>query len=123
VVGFDMSREAIASAIENAKRAGLTKVVHFEKRGVESLAPISGGSSTGTVVVNPPYGERLGEEKELQSLYKLLGDLFKQRMKGWTGFIFTGNLELAKHVGLKASRRFELYNGPIECRLLKYELY
>jgi putative N6-adenine-specific DNA methylase len=121
IVGYDLGRDAITTALENARRAGLSKSVHFEKRSVEKLDPV--GQGPGTLVVNPPYGERLGDVEELKGLYKLLGDLFKQRMKGWTAFIFTGNRELAKCVGLHASRRIELFNGPIECRLLKYDLY
>lgn len=121
IVGYDRDREAIATAISNAKNAGLLKAVHFEKRNIEQLQPV--GEKAGTLIVNPPYGERLGEANELKELYKLLGDLFKQRMKGWTCHIFTGNLELAKSVGLQASKRTVLYNGPIECRLLRYEIY
>ncbi|MBI3542183.1 MAG: RNA methyltransferase [Deltaproteobacteria bacterium] len=121
IAGYDADRDAIASALDNAKRAGLSKSVHFEKRTIETLEPA--GSAAGTLVVNPPYGERLGEVEELKALYGQLGDLFKQKMKGWTCFIFTGNRELAKSVGLRASRRFELFNGPIDCRLLKYEMY
>lgn len=120
ILGFDNDSEAIAIAIENAKHAGLGRTVHFEKRHLDALQPIG---EKGVVVVNPPYGERLGDVEELKTLYKHLGDLFKQRMKGWTGFVFTGNLELAKSVGLQAARRIVLYNGPIECRLLRYELY
>jgi putative N6-adenine-specific DNA methylase len=122
VLGFDQDRYAIAAAIENATRAGLNKSVHFEKRSIESLEPVA-GKPAGVVILNPPYGERLGEVEELKGLYKLIGDLFKQRMKGYQGYIFTGNLELAKHVGLRSAKRMILYNGAIECRFLKYTLY
>ena len=77
----------------------------------------------GVVIINPPYGKRLGDEEELKELYCLIGDIMKKRCRGWTGYVLTGNLELAKYIGLKASRRFVLFNGAIECRLLKYELY
>jgi putative N6-adenine-specific DNA methylase len=66
---------------------------------------------------------RIGGDEDLALLYKTIGDMFKQRFKGWTGYILTGNSELAKKVGLKASRRLVVYNGGIECRLLKYDLY
>lgn len=75
------------------------------------------------IICNPPYGHRLGADEDLGLLYKRIGDIFKQRFKGWTGYILTGNAELAKRVGLRASRRFVVYNGGLECRLLKYELY
>ena len=77
----------------------------------------------GIVVINPEYGERLGVVADLEKTYKRMGDFFKQRCPGWTGYIFTGNLELAKKVGLRASRRMEFFNAKIDCRLLKYELY
>lgn len=121
IVGSDRDRYAIATALDNAKRAGLTRTVHFERRELNALEPV--GEKPGTLIVNPPYGERLGEVEELKGLYEQLGDLFKQRMKGYTAFIFTGNLELSKSVGLRASRRIELFNGPIECRLLRYDMY
>jgi putative N6-adenine-specific DNA methylase len=77
----------------------------------------------GVVILNPEYGERLGEEEDLAPLYKSIGDFFKQKCAGYTGYIFTGNLEAAKSIGLKASRRIPFYNAKIDCRLLEYELY
>lgn len=134
IVGFDQERLAIAQAIESAKKANLDKVVHFEKRSLDRLEPL-GKSGTeaplgteaectaGILVVNPPYGERMGQEDSLKALYSHFGDLLKQRMKGWSAYVLTGNPTLAKSVGLHASRRFVLFNGPIECRLLRYDLY
>ncbi|MEW6057063.1 MAG: THUMP domain-containing protein [Bdellovibrionota bacterium] len=121
IVGYDVNARMVASALENAAQAGLSRVVHFERRSIEALQPV--GKSPGVIIVNPPYGERIGEEQSLQALYKTMGDAFKQRMKNWKAFVLTGNLELAKHVGLKAARRHILFNGPIECRLLRYDLY
>lgn len=122
IVGYDRNRDAVAAAIANAKQIGLSRAVHFERREIENLQPI--GQSAGTLIVNPPYGERLGDnQSEIEALYKLIGDMFKQRMKGWKAYLFTGNLDAAKRVGLHTSRRTILYNGRIECRLLKYDLY
>jgi putative N6-adenine-specific DNA methylase len=75
------------------------------------------------VVLNPPYGERLGEKDHLETLYSSIGDFFKNDCTDYTGYVFTGNLDLAKKVGLKANRRIPLFNSTIDCRLLKYELY
>jgi 23S rRNA G2445 N2-methylase RlmL len=75
------------------------------------------------VFFNPEYGERLGDLKELERTYERIGDFMKKNCKGYTGYIFTGNLDLAKKIGLKASRRIEFYNAKIDCRLLEYELY
>jgi putative N6-adenine-specific DNA methylase len=74
-------------------------------------------------VTNPPYGERLGEPTELASLYGDFGDVLKRRAAGATAWLLVGNLELAKAIGLRASRRIVLFNGPIECRLLRFDLY
>lgn len=77
----------------------------------------------GIVIMNPPYGQRLGEEADLAGLYKGIGDFFKERCEGYRGYVFTANLDLAKKVGLRTSRRMILYNGELESRLLEYEIY
>jgi putative N6-adenine-specific DNA methylase len=75
------------------------------------------------IVTNPPYGERLGDPAELAELYREVGDALKRRAAGATAWLLAGNPELAKCVGLRASRRIVLFNGPIECRLLRFDLY
>jgi putative N6-adenine-specific DNA methylase len=120
VLGSDISHAAIAMAHENARRAGVGELISLGRIPVAELEPPPG---PGVLVLNPPYGKRLGEEEALKPLYKEVGDVLKQRCKGYTAYLFTGNLQLAKSVGLKATRRIVLYNGPIECRLLKYEMY
>jgi len=81
------------------------------------------GGGKGVVVMNPPYGQRLGEEADLIGLYNGIGDFFKAKCEGYRGYVFTANLELAKQVGLRTSRRLILYNGELESRLLEYEIY
>ena len=120
IVGYDSDFRAVRLAITHLERAGLRGMVHIEKRELSQCDTIG---EKGILVVNPPYGERLGEEESLKPLYSTLGDTFKQKFKGWNAYVFTGSSILAKSVGLKATRRHVLYNGPIECRLLKYELY
>jgi putative N6-adenine-specific DNA methylase len=83
--------------------------------------PVPGGG--GVVVLNPEYGERLGKIEELKEIYKGIGDFFKKRCQRYKGYIFTGNLDLAKKVGLKTKRRIPFFNSNIECRLLEYDLY
>jgi putative N6-adenine-specific DNA methylase len=73
--------------------------------------------------VNPEYGERLGDVQKLEETYARIGDFMKQKCGGYHGYVFTGNLELAKKIGLKAKRRIEFYTSTIDCRLLEYELY
>jgi putative N6-adenine-specific DNA methylase len=120
IIGHDISPSAIGIARSNSMRADVEDMVTFSPCDIRSFTP---PSPPGIILFNPPYGQRLGEEGALKSLYKEIGDVMKQRCKGYTAYLFTGNLELAKYVGLKATRRIVLFNGPIECRLLKYELY
>lgn len=133
VIGWDREPRVVRSAIGNAEAAGLGAragsalergvSVHFERRDFfESDAPDTKGR-TGVLVFNPPYGERLGEAEELVPFYRRIGDTLKQRYRGWSAYVLVGNLELAKEVGLQAARRYVLYNGPIEARCLKFELY
>lgn len=120
IVATDIDERAIWAAKKNADTAGVGHMIEFD---VCDFADTPIPSEKGIVVINPEYGERLGVIAELEKTYKRMGDFFKQRCPGWTGFIFTGNLELAKKVGLRASRRMEFFNAKIDCRLLKYELY
>jgi len=120
ITGYDRDGRALQIARRNAEAAGFKGEIHFFNTTLEEFKP---EGETGVVIINPPYGKRLGDEEELKELYCRIGDILKQRCRGWTGYVLTGNMELAKYVGLKASRRFVLFNGPIECRLLKYELY
>lgn len=120
VRGLDRSPGAIDMARQNATRAGVSRLVSFAPGDFSSFAP---ASSPATIIFNPPYGERMGEVDELAGLYRTMGDVLKQRCAGCTAYIFCGNSELVKHVGLKATRRIPLWNGPLECRLMKYELY
>jgi putative N6-adenine-specific DNA methylase len=120
ITGYDRDNSALKLARRNAAAAGLDGQIEFVHSVLEDFHP---EGDKGVVIMNPPYGKRLGDVEKLKTLYRQIGDVMKQRCPGWTGFVLTGNLELAKHIGLKASRRFILFNGPIECRLLKYELY
>lgn len=122
IVGYDTDFRAIRTALSNLESAGLRGFAHFEKRELDgAVAPP--GLDTGLFLVNPPYGERLGEEQELIPLYRRIGDSMKQRFKGWRGGVLTGSPVLSKEVGLKPTRRHVLFNGAIECRLLTYDLY
>lgn len=120
ILGYDISRPAIRVASENAQLAGLEKHLRFMRGDALKLSP---RGNRGVIVCNLPYGERTGEMEELQPLYSGFGDVLKQRCVGYTAYLFTGNLKLAKWIGLRTAKRFTLYNGPIECRLLKYELF
>jgi 23S rRNA (guanine2445-N2)-methyltransferase / 23S rRNA (guanine2069-N7)-methyltransferase len=120
ILGSDRDFQAINAARANVERAGLSDIIKIEKR--DALEAEATGPK-GLIVLNPPYGERMGDVEELKPLYKGIGDTFKKKFQGWGGYVFTGSPDLAKVVGLKASRRFVLFNGALECRLLKYDLY
>ncbi len=113
VVGYDREAAAVRTAVANVKRAGLTGVVHVEKRELaDAEAPPA--RAPGLVAVNPPYGERLEADRSLLPLYARLGETLKRRFAGWQAVMLTG---AALEIGLKPERRWTVYNGPIQCRL------
>jgi putative N6-adenine-specific DNA methylase len=121
IYASDISEDAVNVTRTNAEIAEVSKYIHLQECDFEkALVP---EDQAGVVYFNPEYGERLGEVGALEVTYKRIGDFMKQRCKGYTGYIFTGNLDLAKKIGLRASRRLEFYNAKIDCRLLEYELY
>lgn len=123
IVGYDANPAAIRAAWANLERAGLAGRVHFERRDVNELSPPSaGGERGGLVVVNPPYGERLGEVEELHGLYRTLGERLRSHFPGWNAAVFTGNPELGRDLGLRARRVHTLFNGALKCRLLQFEV-
>ncbi len=120
ILGSDSDGRTIATARRNAERGGVRDLIAFMRHDMQDFNP---PQPPGVIVCNPPYGERMGEVESLKPFYRQLGDLFKQRCKGSTAWVFTGSQDLSKEVGLKATRRIPLWNGPLECRLLKYDLY
>jgi putative N6-adenine-specific DNA methylase len=123
IFGCDRDLDILNQARINAEQCGVADKVRFTQTDLSALSLLDAPADNGVIICNPPYGERLGDARELGDLYKLLGDVFKQCFKGWTAFVLTGNKELAKRIGLKAARRIPVYNGSIACTLLKYELY
>jgi 23S rRNA G2445 N2-methylase RlmL len=121
VIATDISEDAIEVSKVNAGIAGVADLIDFKVCDFQETEVPQG--EKGIVFFNPEYGERLGEESELEGTYALIGDFLKKKCKGYTGYVFTGNLDLAKKIGLKASRRVEFYSAKIDCRLLEYELY
>ena len=120
IVASDISQDAVDISERNAKTAGVDTLITFE---VCDFADTPVPETPGTVMFNPEYGERLGVHSKLEATYKAMGDFMKQHCKGYSGYIFTGNPDLAKKIGLRAERKIEFYNGKLDCRLLEYELY
>jgi 23S rRNA (guanine2445-N2)-methyltransferase / 23S rRNA (guanine2069-N7)-methyltransferase len=119
IVGYDLDRDAVRNALGNIERAGLRGRVHVERKAVGEVRP---RHEMGLVVVNPPYGERLGDAKTLEPLYRELGETLKAHFRGWNASVFTGNPELAFKVGLRATKQYALYNGALECKLFNFEI-
>jgi putative N6-adenine-specific DNA methylase len=120
IVGSDADAGAIEAARRNAAQAGVGEGLQLFVRRAEEMVPPA--ESPGVLITNPPYGERLGDEAELAALYRRFGVALAQRFAGWTAWVLAGNLSLARHIDLPASAKIKLYNGPIVCRLLKFEV-
>ena len=121
IIASDISEDAIQITKVNAGIAGVESLITYLSCDFEET-PIPEGAP-GVVYFNPEYGDRLGVEKDLEATYKRIGDFLKKKCKGYYGYIFTGNLELGKKIGLKPKRRIEFYTSRIDCRLFEYELY
>ena len=120
IIATDIDTRAIEAAKRNAQTAGVDQLIEFHVCDFKDT-PIP--EEKGIVILNPEYGYRLGKEQELEGTYKGIGDFFKKKCAGFTGYVFTGNMSLAKKIGLKASRRMVFFNARIECRLLQYQIY
>ncbi|MCR4331982.1 MAG: bifunctional 23S rRNA (guanine(2069)-N(7))-methyltransferase RlmK/23S rRNA (guanine(2445)-N(2))-methyltransferase RlmL [Sulfuricaulis sp.] len=118
--GYDHEARAVRYARENVAGAGLSEYVAIARRELSACAPED--APPGLIVVNPPYGERIGEASELPAVYAELGMQLKNNFSGWRAAVLTGNPELGKHMGLRAQRYHTLFNGAIECRLLHFEI-
>jgi len=120
IIATDLSADAVDIAQKNAKTAGVEHLIDFS---VCDFADTPVPAEPGIVMFNPEYGERLGVHTKLEATYKRMGDFMKKECLGYRGYIFTGNPDLAKKIGLRAARKIEFYNGKLDCRLLEYELY
>ncbi|MCD6294231.1 MAG: bifunctional 23S rRNA (guanine(2069)-N(7))-methyltransferase RlmK/23S rRNA (guanine(2445)-N(2))-methyltransferase RlmL, partial [Deltaproteobacteria bacterium] len=119
--GFDRDPEIIAQARKNASRAGIEDVISFQARDIKALtAPET--TVPGLLIANPPYGERMGKKMNLENLYKTLGDRLKKHYEGWSAGVFTAHPDLAKKMGIRARKQYHLFNGPIPCRLLNFDI-
>jgi 23S rRNA G2445 N2-methylase RlmL len=121
IIASDMNPAAIEAARKNAAFAGVDHLIEFGVCSFEAT-PLS-GAGRGIIILNPPYGERMGEVSQLDELYGEIGNYFKQHCRGYRGYVFTGSSKLAKQIKLKPTKNLHFFNSGIECRLLEYELY
>lgn len=120
IIGSDARNDAIAFAKGNARAAGVGHLLRFETKDLRDFYPPVG--DPGVLICNPPYGERIGEEKDLIPLYRDLGKICCERCQGWRVFVFTGNAFLARQIGIKPATQIHLFNGRIPCRLLEFHV-
>jgi putative N6-adenine-specific DNA methylase len=119
IFGSDISEQTLHYAKTNVARAGLSDIISLEQSDFKDLKSID---NHGFVFLNPPYGQRLQPE-EIDDLYSTIGTTLKHNFAGTTAWLITSNKESLKHVGLKPKEKHTLFNGALECLLLKYEMY
>lgn len=119
LIGADQSYNNIKKAKENCRGAKVDDIITFETADFEAYVPPAEKS---TVIMNPPYGERMDKDNP-EELYKKIGDTLKAKYNGYDAWLISSNIEALKNVGLRPSRKITLYNGPLECKFMKYEMY
>ncbi|MCB0806611.1 MAG: class I SAM-dependent RNA methyltransferase [Bacteroidales bacterium] len=119
ITGSDWSGRVLQSARENVEAAGLQDKVGIH---VSFFADTEPPAGEGVLIMNPPYGERIKTE-DITNLYKEIGDVLKQKYTGYDAWIISSHRDAMKHVGLRPSVRLTLFNGPLECKFAKFEMY
>lgn len=119
IFGYDSEFANIVMALYSIKLLNLEKYITFKKQTMEKFEPKHKGA---TLIINPPYGERIGEDDSINELYEMIGDVFKNKCIDFNCFVFTANLDAAKNIGLKASQKIVLKNGNLDSRLLRYPI-
>lgn len=120
IIGSDISEIAIRIARKNISNAALKRKIDLNITPIENYTPPE--NEKGTIITNPPYGERL-KKTNIHDFYSTLGDLFKDKYQGYSIWLLSSNLNAIKNIGLKPSKKITLYNGPLECKFLEYDIY
>lgn len=119
ILASDRSAKAVEIARANIENAHMHYDIKLSKQDMFEMVPPEGG---GIMIINPPYGERL-EEKDIVTLYKGIGDALKKNFKGFEAWIISSNKDALKLIGLKPSKKIDVYNGPLECKFEKFEIF
>jgi putative N6-adenine-specific DNA methylase len=119
IAGADISAKAVRSAQANIQRAGLSESIELGASAFENFTPPGG---QGLLIMNPPYGERM-KKNDIESFYRMIGDSFKERFAGYDAWVFSGNKDALKSLGLRPSQKYTLFNGGLECKFQKYSIY
>lgn len=120
--GSDQNASVLQQAKSAAQQAHVDTIIQWDLSELQRIRPPS-SLSAGMILCNPPYGKRMGEEEQLKPLYRQLGDVMKRHFQGWTAYVFTANLPLSRQIGLQPQERHIVYNGPLEGRLLRFNLW
>jgi putative N6-adenine-specific DNA methylase len=119
IYGSDMDLRAVRVARHNLKVAGLEEVAKVMQSDFIKLEP---PASEGTLVTNPPYGQRIGEDEDLKEIYPVWAKHMKESFGGWNTYFLTADLEMPKDMRLKPTKKTPLYNGALECRLFEIKM-
>ena len=121
IVGFDQNKQTVKTALAHIANAGLKNKIHVERRDIEDAEPAESWK-TGLLICNPPYGERLGDEQETAELYKKFGESLKAHFLGWKAAMIISNPELGFRLGIRSQKPITLFNGALECKLLRLNI-
>ncbi len=117
ILASDIDPEAIRLTTHNAKLAGVADLMEISQKAVADFAP---KEESGTICCNPPYGERLLDEKACRLLYREMGEIFRKKLPGWSAFILTPEEKFEDYYGKFCDKKRKLYNGMIKCNLFQY---
>jgi putative N6-adenine-specific DNA methylase len=120
ILGGELSPHVARKAESNIASAGYKDRIRIVNKPFQELEPPEGG---GVMILNPPYGERMDKDEDINAVYKMIGDTLKQRWAGWTAWMITSNMEAAKQVRLTPKPKIKVFNGSLDCRFMRYELY
>ena len=119
ISGSDIEARAIRNTRGNIISANMQKIISLQVASFDELKTPEGG---GVMIMNPPYGERL-EQDDIVAFYKSIGDSLKNNYKGYDAWIISSDLNAMKFIGLKPTRKIAVFNGPLECRFMKFSIY
>lgn len=122
IYGSDASFYAVQTALKNVANASLSKYIDVKQIRLEEIKH-EGGTPDALVMINPPYGERLAQNKDMITLYSAMGSTLKHQFTGATAWIISSNEEAMRSIGLKSTEKMHLLNGELDCLFCKYELF
>lgn len=120
IIGCDIDNRMIEQSKDHLKVTGFENIVQLKQVAIADSKPLD--KNPGSIIINPPYDLRI-KNQDIIALYKTIGDAFKQNYKGFAAWVLSGNKTAIKNLGLRTAKKLTFYNGPVECKFHKYELY